>query len=56
MDTSVIAAVGAIAGAVSAVAGLAKIVFESPFFKKALKQFNSARIEFQYNITCIMLP
>jgi hypothetical protein len=34
MDTSVFTDVAAVAGAVSAVAGLAKVLIESPLFKK----------------------
>jgi hypothetical protein len=35
MDTSIFTTVGAVAGAVSAVTGLAKVLIESPLFKKA---------------------
>jgi hypothetical protein len=34
MDTTVFTAIAAVAGAVSAVAGLTKVIIESPFLKK----------------------
>jgi hypothetical protein len=37
MDTSVITTIAAVAGAVSALAGLARVALESPLFKNGLR-------------------
>jgi hypothetical protein len=42
MDISVVSSIAAVAGAVSALAGLAKVVVDSPFLKK-MESFVTSR-------------